>query len=132
MKQFIVLLAVLPIMMIFLAQITTTEVTGEKEAFIQNVVYAAKEQARLEGAFTEEIQADIVSKISEGLSIPETDITVEADTDVKYRYSSDRIIKYKVSVVLRDVIAGGKLLGISEKENAVVYVIESYTVSEKI
>ena len=132
MKQFIVLLAVLPVMMILLAQMTASEVNYEKAGYIQNVVYAAKEEAKQEGLFTEEIRERIVKDISEGLSIPESDITVEADETVKYRYSDDRVIHYKVTVTLRDVMAGGSILGISDSENKAVYVIESSTASEKI
>ena len=70
MKQFIVLMAVLPIMLIFLMQFTADQVNGEKVAFIQSVVYAAKEEAKQEGCFTEELKTRIVKEISEGISIP--------------------------------------------------------------
>lgn len=134
MKQFIVLMAVLPILMIFLLQFSMDQASSEKIAFIQSVVYAAKEDAKQEGCFTESIQERIVKEISEGLSIPENYIEITADDEVKYRYSEGdgRHIYYKVSVRLDGVMAGGKLLGIDENRNSVVYTIDSYTASERI
>lgn len=134
MKQFIVLMAVLPIMMIFLMQFTTDQVNGEKVAYIQSVVYAAKEDAKQEGCFTEEIKARIVKEISEGISVPAEFIEVISDDEVKYRYAKGdgRFIHYKVSVRLDGVMAGGKFLGISDSENTATYVIDNYTASEKI
>lgn len=134
MKQFIVLMAVLPIMMIFLLQFSTDQVSSEKIAFIQSVVYAAKEDAKQEGCFTEEIKEEIIDEISEGLGIPEEYITVTADEEVKYRYSkgAGRLINYKVSVRLDGIMAGGELLGIKEEDNKFIYTIDSYTASERI
>lgn len=134
MKQFIVLIAVLPIMMVFLLQFSVDQVNSEKIAYIQSVVYSAKEDAKQEGCFTEEITERIKSEISQGLDIPEEYVEVIADDEVKYRYSKGegRIINYKVSVRLDGIMAGGALLGISEDENSTVYTIESYTASERI
>ncbi|PWM68649.1 MAG: hypothetical protein DBX38_01535 [Eubacteriales Family XIII. Incertae Sedis bacterium] len=134
MKQFIVLMAVLPIMLIFLMQFTADQVNGEKVAFIQSVVYAAKEEAKQEGCFTEELKTRIVKEISEGISIPAECIEVASDDEVKYRYAKGegRLIHYRVSVRLDGVMAGGRFLGISDSENTVTYVIDSSTASEKI
>lgn len=134
MKQFIVLMAVLPIMMIFLLQFATDQVSSEKIAFIQSVVYTAKEDAKQEGCFTDEIKSRIVSEISEGISVPEEYIEVIADEDIKYRYEKGegRIINYKVSVRLDEIMAGGEFLGIDKNRNSAVYTIESYTASERI
>lgn len=134
MKQFIVLIAVLPIMMVFLLQFSVDQVNSEKIAYIQSVVYSAKEDAKQEGCFTEEITERIKSEISQGLDIPEEYVEVIADDEVKYRYSKGegRLINYKVSVRLDGIMAGGALLGISEDENSTVYTIKSYTASERI
>ncbi|MBE6031444.1 MAG: hypothetical protein E7225_07660 [Clostridiales bacterium] len=134
MKQFIVLIAVLPIMMVFLLQFSVDQVNSEKIAYIQSVVYSAKEDAKQEGCFTEEITERIKSEISQGLDIPEEYVEVIADDEVKYRYSKGegRLINYKVSVRLDGIMAGGALLGISEDENSTIYTIDSYTASERI
>ena len=134
MKQFIVLMAVLPIMLIFLLQFAADQVNGEKIAFVQSVVYAAKEEAKQEGCFTEEIKTRIVKEISEGLSVPPAWIEVVSGNEIKYRYArgEGRLIRYKVSVKLAGVMAGGRFLGIDEEENSMTYVIDSYTMSERL
>ena len=134
MKQLIVLLAVLPILMIFLLQFTADQVNGERIALIQSVVYAAKEEAKQEGCFTKEIRERITEEISSKLSIPPERVKIEADDEVKYRYASGdgRLIRYRVSVKLDGIMAGGRLLGIEEEENSAVYVIDSFTMSERL
>ncbi len=134
MKQFIVLIAVLPIMLVFLCQFTYDQKTGESIAYIQSVVYGAKEDAKQEGAFSDEIKKRIVKDISSGLDIPENYVTVETDSGEKRRYAlgEGRLINYKVSVRLDNVMAGGGLMGIDENKNYTVYVIDSYTASEKL
>ena len=134
MKQFIVLMAVLPIMLVLLLQFTNDQANSEKVAFVQSVVYAAKEDAKQEGCFTDEIKERIVSDICEGLSVPPEYVEIEADDEVKYRYAEGdgRYISYRVSVRLDNVMAGGRLLGIEEEKNFTTYVIDSYTASEKL
>ena len=134
MKQFIVLMAVLPIMLVLLLQFTNDQANSEKVAFVQSVVYAAKEDAKQEGCFTDEIKERIVSDICEGLSVPPEYVEIEADDEVKYRYAEGegRYINYRVSVRLDNVMAGGRLLGIEEEKNFTTYVIDSYTASEKL
>lgn len=134
MKQFIVLMAVLPIMLVLLLQFTNDQANSEKVAFVQSVVYAAKEDAKQEGCFTDGIKERIVSDICRGLSVPPEYVEIEADDEVKYRYAEGdgRYINYRVSVRLDDVMAGGRLLGIEEEENFTTYVIDSYTASERI
>ncbi|MDD2217840.1 MAG: hypothetical protein PHW03_00815 [Eubacteriales bacterium] len=134
MKQFIVLIAVLPIMLIFLSQFAYDQRTGESIAFIQNAVYAAKENAKQRGEFDEEIKKKIINDISKGLDIPESYISVETSEGEKRRYAlgEGRLIDYKVSVRLDNVMAGGSLMGIKKADNYTIYVIDSYTASEKI
>ena len=133
-KQFIVLLAVLPIMLIFLLQFTYDQCTEYKIAFIQEVVYSAKEDAKQEGYFTDNIRKRIVKDISEGLDIPESYIKVESPEEIRYRYNigDKRNIRYKISVRIENIMAGGDLMGIEKKDNHYIYVIESYTASEKL
>lgn len=134
MKQFIVLIAVLPIMLVFLCQFTYDQRTGESIAYIQSVVYGAKEDAKQEGEFSDEIKKRIIKDIASGLGIPENYVTVEADAGEKRRYAlgEGRLINYKVSVRLDNVMAGGGLMGIATNKNYTVYVIDSYTASEKL
>lgn len=134
MKQFIVLMAVLPIMLLFLLQFTLEQKNSLVIARVQDFTNAAKEEAKQEGYFTEEIKERLKSKISQATGISAEKIVIESENSAKFRYNigNDRLIYYRVEVPIEEVMAGSRFLGISQEENSYVYVIDSYTASEKI
>ena len=134
MKQFIVLLAVVPILMFFMLQMGLDQKNSQITTIIQACVYSAKEDAKQEGCFTEEIVEKMKKDISKLTGIEEELIQVEADDEVKYRYGigENRLIRYKVSVYIDEVMAAAQMYGIDKKENGYIYTIDSYTASEKI
>ncbi len=134
MKQFIVLTAVLPILLVFMLQFVCDLRTNDRIGVIRSVVYAAKEDAKQQGCFTEEISERIRSDIGEALGIPPESVEVISDGVVKHRYASgdDRLIYYTVRVPVDGVMAGRGLFGRSGDGNGFVYVIDSYTASERI
>ncbi len=135
MKQFIVMLAVLPLMLVFLLQFSLEQQNSVKIAAVSDIVYAAKEEAKQAGAFTAEIQAGMKRRISERLGIPESEIVIESGLSEVYRVDSERgrrIISYRVSVPIGSIVAGRSLFGIREEDNRYVYTIRSITASEKL
>ena len=134
MKQFIVLIAVLPVMLLFLLQFTLEQKNSLAIARIQDSTYAAKEEAKQEGYFSDEIKDRLKNKISQATGISSERIIVESEDSIKYRYNigNERLIYYRVEVPIDEVMAGSRLLGISKEENSYIYVIDSYTASEKI
>ena len=120
MKQFIVLTAALPILMIFVMQIGYDQKTNYAIGIVHDVVYVAKEQAKEEGDFTWEIQERLRRNLNNRLGIPLDDIVIIC------RQEND-ILFYRVEVPMKDIVAGSKLLGISDKDNQYVYVIDSFT-----
>ena len=134
MKQFIVMLAVIPILMFFMLQMGLDQKNSQITTIIQACVYSAKEDAKQEGCFTTDIVEKMKNDISKLTGISKEHIEVEADDEVKYRYATgdDRLINYRVSVYIDDIMAGGEILGITDDENSYEYVIDSYTASEKI
>lgn len=134
MKQFIVLIAVLPIMLLFLLQFTLEQKNSLAIGRIQDITYAAKEEAKQEGYFSTEIKDRLKNKISQATGISSERIIVESEDSIKFRYSigNERLIYYRVEVPIEEVMAGSRLLGISKDENSTIYVIDSYTASEKI
>lgn len=138
MKQLIVLTAILPLMLIFMAQFTLEQKNNYAINMLQQLVYTAKEEAKAEGCFSPEIVERLKDGISLKLGIPENDIVVEATETVRYRinyYDSSGargLIHYKVSVPIDKVMAGGNFLGISEEMNRAVYTIEGTTASERL
>lgn len=124
MKQFIVLTAVIPILMIFVMQIGYDQKTNYAIGIVHDVVYVAKEQAKEEGSFTWEIQERLVRDLGKrlGISIDEIVVICREEGDILF---------YRVEVPMKDIVAGRKLLGISAKDNQYVYVIDSYTKARK-
>ena len=124
MKQFIVLAAVLPLMMIFVMQAGYDQKNGYAISLIHDIVYASKEEAKAEGSFTSEIQNRLRKNLSRALDVAPREISIfckeEGDT-----------LYYRVEAPIKRVVAGNKLLGIKDEENQYTYVIDSYTKSIK-
>lgn len=133
MKQLIVLLAVLPIMLIFLMQYALDQRNNDNISRFQECVYQAKEQAKQEGCFTPEIKKDMIGKIKRDFHIEEGDMVIELEEIPQYRtsvFDQRELIYYKVSVPLEKLMAGNRFFGISDSENRGMYTIESWTASE--
>lgn len=120
MKQFIVLSAVLPILMVFVMQTGYDQKNNHAISMIHDMVYVAKEQAREEGSFTWEIQERLRRNLSSSLKVPLNEISIMC------REEGD-LLFYRVEVPVKDVMAGGGLFGIADKDNQFIYVIDSYT-----
>lgn len=125
MKQFIVLAAVLPILMIFVMQTGYDQKSNRAINMIHDMVYVAKEQAKEEGSFTWEIQERLRRNVSNALEISPNDISLIFREE-------NGLLFYRIEVPIRDVMAGSRLLGISDRDNQYTYVIDSYTKARKI
>ncbi len=136
MKQFIVLAAVLPLLLLFMAQYCLDQKNSQMVSTFQQQVYVAKEEAKQKGCFTAEIKDKLRSDLSEALGVEESEILIEATETKQYRLNyfdesgTRGMIHYKVTLPLGKVMAGGKLLGIREEENQGSYSVEGSTASE--
>lgn len=140
MKQFIVLLATIPLLLVFMVQFSMDQAYSAKVAVINDCVYAAKEQAKQEGCFTDAILEDLTESLSARLGISAEKIVVDDITDragrVKYRLSEnpsswdDSTIHYKFYVPVGDVLAGRNLL--RRNSGNYYYVAEGKTTSERL
>jgi len=119
-KQFIVLTAVLPILMVFIMQTGYDQKNNYAIGLVHDMVYVAKEEAKHTGRFTEEIQTRLRRDLSRALGIPSDEIMIACREE-------GNILYYRVEVPIKDVMAGGKLLGIKDKDNQYSYIIDSYT-----
>lgn len=135
MKQFIVLMGVLPILFLFLFQFTLDQRNNERIGRLQEYVYSAKEQAKQEGCFTAQIKEEMIGKIEKDFGIAESEMEIVLEETPQYRtseFDERELIYYKVSVPIIKIMAGNHLLGISDEENKGNYTIESWTASERI
>lgn len=141
MKNFMVLAAVLPLLLVFLLQFTLDQRNSANVGRFQEFVYTAKEQAKQEGCFTKAIQKELKENVAKAFQISEDEVSITASETVQYRVNqyggslsdgSRGLIHYKVSVPLHKLMAGHRLFGIKEKDNRGKYTIESYTASERL
>ncbi len=138
MKQLIVLAAVLPLMLIFIAQFGLEQKNSTAINTLQQQVYTAKEQAKQEGCFTLAIIEQLKRDISTKLKIPEQEIIIVATETPQYRinyFDPDRqrgMIHYSVSVPIGKIMAGGGLIGVPPEQNKGVYTVEGTTASERL
>ena len=135
MKQFLVMLAVLPLMLVFLAQFSLEQQNSAKISAVSDIVYAAKEEAKQEGDFSPQLQARMKRQIAEAVGVPEFAIVIEAETSGVYRVDAERtrgLISYRVSVPIGSIMAGNSLFGISDSDNRYIYTIKSVAASEKL
>lgn len=133
MKQFIVMTAVLPFLLIFMLQFTVEQVNHHHISHLQQIVNESAQVAKQDGFFTEENINRMRTEIASVFSISPAEIVIEADTTPKYRvnrFDERELIHYKVQVPIDRLVAGSSFFGISDSENRGMYTIESYTASE--
>lgn len=138
MKQLIVLAAILPLMLIFMAQYTLDQRNSTTANILQEQVYTAKELAKQEGCFTEAIKNELKQNISLTLDIDEEDILIVATETRQYRINyfdpmhERGLIHYSVSVPIGKIMVGGSILGIGDEDNSVIYTVTGSTASERL
>lgn len=135
MKQFIILLGVLPILLLFLSQFVLEQKNSYNIGLLQEYVYAAKEEAKQAGCFTPAIKEALAEKISARFEVSQDQIAMAVDQVPRYRtsgFDERELIHYRIGVPIEKVMAGNRFMGISNEENRGNYVIESWTASEKL
>jgi len=140
MKQFLVLMAVLPLLLIFLLQFSLDQVNHSRIGLLSDCIYVSREQARQKGCFTQDIRDDLKERISQILDTDPESIQIDATEDPQYRLLSGSLMEegglergliyYKISVPMGQIMAGPRLFGIREEDNQLIFAIESWTASE--
>lgn len=139
MKQFLVLLAILPITLIVMVEFSLNSVIDSKVDAVNDIVYTYKEQAKQDGTFAKVIdsmKSDIQKVIGTSEEI-RTDGTYVSQTP-KYRVTSmsaltnpeDSFIHYRIEVPISEMKSLGSLIKASRNKH--YYVIDSYTASERL
>ena len=122
MKQFIVLLAVFPLMMAFMLQFAAQQRTDYRIQLINNAVDNACEKAKTEGRFSDENVSGLRKTLADISDCSEERIEISVSEDMKYR----------VAVPIDGIMAMPGMFGISAEENSMTYVLEDELSSEKI
>lgn len=127
MKQFIVLLVTLPLMLFLLMQLVFMETSSVKLNQAVDIVYAAREDAKEEGCFTNSIITSIKEGIAKVYDCSTESVVVKAGSDVVYRHEG--YINYSVTFPI-----GQRYLnfGIVKNPKSYTYTIDGYIPSEKL
>ena len=135
MKQFLVLLAVFPIMLAFMLQFTVQQNMDYRIQRINQAVENSCEQAKAEGFFSQDNLRKLRCTVSDVTSCAEENIRIETSEEVKYRtggYDTREMISFYMSVPLEGIAAMPALFGISREENQMLYVLENEFPSERL
>lgn len=121
MKQFIVMCAVLPLLLILAMQISLDQINSFRLMGINDIVYSYAEKAKQEGYFDcDGLKAELNNK----LHISEENIMTSSDANSFGEFSRGSIIHYSVIVRVKRAMLGLK------ENNEYSYVINSSVASE--
>lgn len=151
MKQFIVMAAVLPLMMIILLQFGTEMKISDIKHDATEIVYEYAEQARGEGGFAA-IKSSLGSALSVRMNVPVDSVLIKSYSDTfseaemetgeifmnldngplykGYGTIPSEFVRYKIQIKVHDVVSGSGLLGISDP--TILFKIEGKMLSEKL
>jgi hypothetical protein len=120
MKQFIVLLAALPLMLGLLMQIGLAQGNFALTVRAESIVRDCREYAADAGGFSDALRAEMATRIADATGASPGDISVNADETP----DADGVIRYRVEIPIRRLVAAPALFGIAPHENSGNYVIE--------
>lgn len=138
MKQFLVLLAILPITLIVMVEFSLNSMIDAKIDAINDTVYRYKEQAKQDGTFANVI-GDMKGDLQNIVGTEEEILTDDTYVDTpKYRVTSvdegtdleEAFIHYRIEVPIQEMKSLSGL--IKAKNMKHYYVIDSYTASERL
>jgi hypothetical protein len=126
MKQFIVLAAVLPFLMIFVMQFSLEQKNHQALSEVQEIVYNEAREARKTGRFSDESVDRMKTKIARALTAEYDDVIFECYmpneyyTPSQYGDGSEEAslrLEYMVKAPIIKLIAGNRFIGISDETN---------------
>lgn len=137
MKEFIVVLATIMLLMVFVMQYSVQQVNDYKINQFQLYVNNAKEKAKLAGMFTSDIKTELTNNILNTYKdVEESEIIMNVTDDTKkYRtneFDERELISFRIGVPIKKIIAGAAFFGITNEQNKGYYIIEGNTTSELI
>lgn len=136
MKTLIALAASVILLMTFPLQYALEQHNHHNIVQFQKIINNAKEQAKQNGCFTDDIISSMKNNIiSEFNDIDESEISVNVTTSPKYRINSfdeRELIYYEIGVPIKKLIVCEDLWGISDGDNKMMYFVKNYTSSERV
>jgi hypothetical protein len=122
MKQFIVLMAMLPLMLGLIMQTGLAQSNFTLTVRAESIVRDCREIAAAEGGFSDALRAEMAARLAEAAGVTPGDIGISADEEP----DGNGVIRYHLSVPVRRLVAAPGLFSVNTQENAGVYRIEGY------
>jgi hypothetical protein len=119
-KQFIVMLAALPLMLGLLMQIGLSQGNFALTLRAESIARDFREEAADAGGFSHAMRAEAAVRLADAAGVQPGDISVEADSSP----DADGALRYRIGVPVRKLTATPLLFGVNPKDNSGVYVIE--------
>jgi len=133
-KTFIVTIAAVVLLMVFLMQNVQDILNSHKIERFDEIVYSAAQKARTDGRFTSSNISQIKDQILEVFpEVREEELTVNVTTTIKYKkfeFDSREAIFYEIGVPIKKIVSLNKILGIADEDNRTDYIIKGYVLSE--
>lgn len=134
MNELIAFFVCIPIVAAFIPIYSVQMINDRNMDRVDNIVNAAKEEARQEGYFNRDLKQQVIEDIK-ALGFEESDITIETTDTPKYRtdsFDERELIFYDVGVEIDKKIAANRMFGISDEENRGTYHVSGTVTSEKL
>lgn len=133
MKEFIVIIALFPILMWFPTQDAVQQINHSKIIAYNAIVDKHAQAARIDGCFTASNISSLKKELSNALYLNESDIQFTGTTSPIYRtdaFNNANMIHFKVSVPIDKFLAMNGFWGVSDNNNVINYSIENEVASE--
>lgn len=131
MKQFIVLIATLPLTLLLLMQISHEQINMAKLMSVERSVEIAEEQAKRDGYFTEENKEQLAAELKRILEISDSELVLNLPGAGNIKYRTEQI-SYKIEAPFKNVMVGNRFLGIRDEDNVSKIIIDRQVTSEKL
>ena len=133
MKDFIITIAIFPLIMWFTCQFTVEQVNHAKIVAFIAIVNKHSETARQDGCFTADNINNLKIDLSKAFYIKDTDVSFTGDTVPKTHtdtFNRVQMIHFKVSVPIKNFLADSSFWGISQDKNVINYSFDNEVPSE--
>lgn len=130
MKEFIVGLAMLLLLSVFLVQFSSNQIVHDKLLFAQQDIDTCLQEVKQEGYLSAEKKTELEEKIRDSLHDDAAEVSISSHTTSPLQRGE--LIDYEIKITVEDVIGAASFLGIAEDSNKVTKTYSGYVASEYI
>lgn len=134
MKEFIILIIIIPILLYFPVQFVVNEQNHNRMLTVENIVHEAVKTARTDGYFTTTNINKMVADLQTAFpSINQSNIVITVTQTPKYRrevFDQREMISYDIEIPIDEIVAMPGMFGISSSDNKFMFPVKGEVTSE--